>query len=132
MNRYSVEQYALTVCALCVIGLVFSVAEAAYSVVRIYAPNFTMPRTDVEYRATVTNDAYWKWLNSIDKQQPRPTDEELAKRRIEAHGELLTENSQLAKGTLLQSLIYIVMLAIFWFGHWRLALRYREHAPPTA
>ena len=129
MSRFSTEQYALTVCSLCVIGLIIAIAVGAFALVEIYAPDFTMARSDAEYRATVTNDSYWKWLNATDKQQPRPADEDLAKRRAEARRELLAENSQLAKGTLLQSLIYIVTLAVFWFIHWRLALRYRDQVP---
>jgi hypothetical protein len=132
MNRFSVEQYALSVCLLCVVGLVFAVAEAAYAVVQVYAPDFTMPRADLEYRATVTNDSYWKWLSSFDKQQPRPTDDELARRRSDAHRELLAAHSQSAKGSLLQSLIYIVALSVVLVVHWRLALKFRQLAPPSA
>ena len=131
MNRFSVEQYALSVCLLCVLGLVFAFAEGAYSVVQIYAPDFTMTRADLEYRATLTTDTYWKWLSSFDKQQSRPPDEDLAKRRSDAHRELLAAHSHSVKGSLLQSLIYIVALAVVLVIHWRLALKYRQLTPPS-
>jgi len=113
MNRISVEQYALGVCFVCVFGLIFTLAEAVYAIVGIYSPEFTMPRADLEYRATVTNDSYWKWLSSFDKQQSRPSDD------------------QSAKGTLLQSLIYFLVFAVVLIIHWRLAARFRQVAPPA-
>ena len=131
MNRISVEQYALGVCFVCVFGLIFTLAEAVYAIVGIYSPEFTMPRANLEYRATVTNDTYWKWLSSFDKQQSRPSDDELARRRSEAHRELLAAHTQSAKGTLLQSLIYFVVFAVVLIIHWRLAARFRQVTPPA-
>jgi hypothetical protein len=125
MKRNILESYALTVCFACVICFVAFSAAAGYSFVQIVKPDFTMSAYRfVDYQS---NDTYWQTIKGAggcskeDKPAIRPSESELTKLRTEAFSLAKASEQRDGEQTLVKTLIVILVNALAFLIHWRIA-----------
>lgn len=128
MKKSILEIYALAVCFFSVICLMFSAGFAAYAVVRIAKPNFTM--NDWQHQRYQSNDAFWAAESSSaritrkdEPKQPRPSEAELSRRRQQGFSAALKEERRGGAQTLVKSLIITLIDIAVFSVHWRIARR---------
>ena len=125
MKKNILEIYALAVCFVSIICFVVCLGVAGYSLVQIAKPDFTMNSYDFDSHQS--NDAYWKMKGARggcsdgDKPVIRPSERELTKQRTEAFS--LEKASEQRDGyqTLVQTLIIMLVDALAFLIHWRIA-----------
>jgi len=119
--KTKLEIYALSVCFAAVVGLAISLAVAGYSVFEIVAPEVTMRSYD--YDNCQTNETYWKSIRLKD--EARPSEEELTKKRQEAFAVAVKSEQREGVQSLMRCLMFILAFGIVLFVHWKIAVRAR-------
>ncbi len=133
MKKSLLEIYALAVCFATIVCFVVTLGIVTYDLVQIVNPEFTMNSHD--YNRHQSNDAFWKsydcGYDNKEKEKPRPPEEELTKQRLESYKQAIKSEQRDAFQSLTQSVIVIVINAIFFLVHWRIARRAREATQNT-
>lgn len=128
MKKSILEIYALAVCFATVVCFVVAAGIAIYNAIEIITPEFTLSAH--EYNRHQSNDAFWKNCdNSYDndkKENKRPPEEELTKRRLESYQQVIKSERRAAFQSLTKTAIVIILDIIFFVAHWRIARRARE------
>jgi hypothetical protein len=99
-------------------------------VAEFVAPTFMMDT--FAYRQVETNDAYWQYqkMLTFDAQTktygPRPSENELTAKRLEAFAQAVTEERRLAIQALIKAAIMLAGGILFFLPHWQIAKRQRE------
>ena len=124
MKKSIVEIYGLAVCFATIVCFVISLGIGIYDIVEIMNPEFTMKY--YAYDKHQTNDAFWKGKYSRDKKKPRPSEEELTKQREKSFQHEIKKEQRNAFQSLTQILIILVINALVFIIHWRIARRARE------
>ncbi len=131
MKKTILEIYALAVCFVSIICFVVCLGVAGYSLVQIAKPDFTMSsRQFEEYQS---NDIYWErngsgryygksgYCSKEDKSNVRPSESDLSKQRTEAFASAKTLEQRDGGQTLVKTLIIILVNALAFLIHWRIA-----------
>ena len=125
--KSKLEIYALSVCFASVICLVISLGVAGYSVFEVVVPELTMSVYD--YNKYQTNEAYWNSRRSCsreDKTEIRPSEEQLAKDRIEAFDIAIKAEKRGGVQSLIRCLMFLMAAGITLAIHWQIAKKSRE------
>ncbi|MEW6715794.1 MAG: hypothetical protein AB1306_12015 [Nitrospirota bacterium] len=128
MKKSLLEIYALAVCFATMVCFVISLGVAMYSVVEIANPEFTM--NPYQYNRYQSNDAYW--LSKVndyqnkDKEMKRPSEDELTKERNEGYRLAVISERRGGFQGLTKTAIIILIDAVVFLIHWRIARRARE------
>ena len=131
MNRTILNTYAALVCLASLAFLAIGVGVIIYSSIGFVNPSITL--SPYAYPLVESNDAYWfrerRPLPGPDLQYPpRPTDEEITRRR-EAQREVALNNERdLSRQALIRWCIISVIAAIIFFTHWPVLRRSQPHA----
>ena len=133
MKKTILEIYALSVCFVAIVCLVIATGVAAYCVVQIAAPEFTM--SGPTYNQYQSNDAYWascapgiRYCASGDKKMERPPEPELTKQRETGFVNAVTSERRDGAQGLVKSVIFILVAAVVFVAHWYLGRRERARA----
>ncbi|MDD4962352.1 MAG: hypothetical protein PHI11_00385 [Gallionella sp.] len=125
MKKTILEIYALAVCFVSIICFVVCLGVAGYSLVQIAKPDFTMRSYDFDNYQS--NDTYWKMkegrgsCSKEDKSTIRPSESELTKQRTEAFSLEKASEQRDGEQTLVKTLIVILVDALAFLIHWRIA-----------
>tara|TARA_R110002167_G_scaffold201154_2_gene404692 strand:+ start:700 stop:1098 length:399 start_codon:yes stop_codon:yes gene_type:complete len=130
MKKSILEIYALAICFFAVVCVVFTLSFAAWNVVKLTAPSFTL--NSYQYGCMQTNDTYKNcYANNGEftrKENPQvfPTGEALTKARVSAYQTAIHGEQRNALQDLVQEMI-ILIIALLLFGmHWKVARRSRD------
>lgn len=130
MKKTILEIYALAVCFMTVTCFVIVLGIAAYSLLAVAKPEFTIDSW--QYSAHQTNDAFWNdgctgrtFCAPQDKKAERPPESELTRRREESLARILANEQRDSAQLLVKCLIVILIDAATFLLHWLLARRAR-------
>jgi|CXWL01.1.fsa_nt_gi hypothetical protein len=128
MKKTILEIYALAVCFITVTCFVVCLGIAGYSLIEIGKPDFTLSTS--AYEEYQTNDAFWKQndptrFSEKTEKAPRPSEDELTKRRKEAYVRALDSEQREGYQTLIKTLIVMLVDAFAFLAHWIIANRAR-------
>lgn len=132
MKKSILEIYALAVCFVTVVCFVVALGIAAYSILAIAKPEFTI--NTWQHSRHQTNDAYWgncsggNYCGSEDKKKERPGEAELTKQREESFARALLNEQREGSQTLVKFLIVMLVDAAAFALHWRLSRHARAVA----
>ncbi len=133
MKKSLLEIYALAVCFATIVCFVISLGIGIYDLVEITNPEFTL--SSYEFKRHQTNDAFWKSCSSSwrkhDKERTRPPEDELTKQRENSFQRALKAEKRDAFQSLTQIVIILIVNALVFLIHWRLARRARETVETT-
>ena len=124
MKKSLLEIYGLAVCFATIVCFVVSLGIGIYDIVEIVNPEFTM--SSHAYERHQTNDAFWKDKCSGDKEKPRPQEDELTKKREESYQRAIKSEKRDAFQSLIQIAIVLIINALVFIIHWKIARRARE------
>ncbi|MEK6653291.1 MAG: hypothetical protein AABY50_10205 [Nitrospirota bacterium] len=128
MRKSMLEIYALAVCFATIVCFVISLGVALYSVVEIANPAFTM--NSYQYSRYQSNDAYWlsrvNDYGNKEKEMQRPSEDELTKQRTEGYRLAIISEKRDGFQGLTKTTIILLIDAVVFLIHWRLARRARE------
>jgi hypothetical protein len=126
--KSKLEIYALAVCFAAMVCIVLSAGIAAYSLVEITIPEFTM--RSYEYDRYQSNEAFKDGptygRNSCDGSDAagkasQKTDEEITKIRLEAFARAIHSEKREGIQSLIRSVIFLGLGLIVLSVHWRIA-----------
>ena len=120
MKKSVLEIYSLLVCFIAVVWSVIAIGSGIYDVIRITNPTFTI--SGFEYNKYLSDD---KFIEHLGKDRPIPSEEEIKRRREEGMKIALQEEGRLGFQSLVRNLIALILNAIVFTLHWRLARRSR-------
>ena len=129
MKKSILEVYGLAVCFATVVCGVIALGIASYSLVQMINPSFTM--NSYTYDRYQSNDAFWRY-KSLPSYPPkkeeaqRPPEAELTKERLEGYQTAVRAEYRSGAQGFVKSFIVIIIDALFFFFHWRIARRARE------
>ena len=135
MKKTILEIYALAVCFVTVICGVVALGIAAYSLLAIGKPDFTIDTWS--YSQHQTNDAYWNACSGgcagAYRAPPvagkeRPAEEQVTKLREASYTAVLSNEQRNAAQTLTKTLIVLLIDSVFFLLHWQVAKRARANA----
>lgn len=133
MKKSILEIYALAVCFVTVVCFVVALGIAAYSMLEIAKPEFTIDSW--QYSRHQTNDAYWNgysgggpYFGQSEKKKERPNEPELTKEREESFARALSNEQRGGSQTLVKCLIVMLIDATFFAFHWHVSWRARASA----
>ena len=132
MKKSILEIYALAVCFVTVVCFVVALGIAAYSVLEIAKPEFTL--NSWQYSQHQTNDAYWngcsggRYCGPEEKKKERPSEPELTKLREESYARVVSGEQRDGSQTLVKCLIVMLIDAAVFAVHWFVARRARASA----
>ncbi len=124
MKKSLLEIYALAVCLATIVCFIISLGIGIYDIVEIVNPEFTM--SSYVYERHQTNDDFWKNKCSGDKEKPRPPEDELTRQREESYQRAIKSEKRDASQSLTQILIVLIINALVFIIHWKIARRARE------
>ncbi len=124
MKKSLLEIYALAVCFATIVCFVISLGIGIYDLVEITNPEFTL--SSHKYNRHQTNDAFWKNCYSSDKERTRPPEDELTKKRENSFQRALKAEKRDAFQSLTQIVIILIVNALVFLIHWKIARRARE------
>lgn len=128
MKKSLLELYALAVCFAAILCFVIAFGVGVYSVIEITNPEFTM--NSYEYKRYQSNDAYW--LSRVEdyrnkgKEMQRPSEDELTKQRQEGYRLAVIAEKRGGFQVLTKTIIILLIDAVVFLVHWRVARRARE------
>jgi hypothetical protein len=133
LKKSILEIYALAVCFFTVVCFVVALGIAAYSMLAIAKPEFTIDSW--QYLRHQTNDAYWNghsgggpYFGPSEKNRERPSEPELTKEREESFARSLSNEQRSGSQTLVKCLIVMLIDATVFVLHWRVSWRARASA----
>lgn len=133
MKKTILEIYALAVCFVTVVCFVIALGIAAYGIVGIASPNFTI--SSWVYTQHQTNDAFWNSPGdprvrggADDKSKERPNEEALTKQREASYERALASERRDNLQSVVKSSIVMLIDTIVFFLHWLIARRERRRA----
>ena len=129
MKRSLVEIYALAVCFVTVTCFAVAAGIAIYDLVQIAYPEITL--NSHEYERHQSNTAYRTSYYPDAKSIAALSEEEVTKRREESYRSALNGEKRDGWQSLLRMAIVMLVDALFFFVHWRLAKRVRESSVGT-
>jgi hypothetical protein len=124
--KSKLEIYALAVCYAAVVCLVISISVAGYSVIQIADPELTMK--SYNYDKYQSNDRYWEMKQRCSEKEgvvKRPPEEELTKQRLEALRMEIKGERRSGLQTLIYALMFVIVGAVTFLLHWRIASKAR-------
>lgn len=128
MKKSLVEIYALAVCFITVGCFVIVAAIAAWDVVQLAAPKFTINNN--EYEAHLTDQQYSNWLvlrnQYQDERYAPPSGAELTSARITSWEQAIKSEQRGALQSLAKNFIIFAIAAFAFMAHWRMAKRSRS------
>jgi len=128
LKKSLLELYALAVCFAAILCFVIAFGVGVYSVIEITNPEFTM--NSYEYKRYQSNDAYW--LSRVEdyrnkgKEMQRPSEDELTKQRQEGYRLAVIAEKRGGFQVLTKTIIILLIDAVVFLVHWRVARRARE------
>lgn len=132
MKKSILEIYALAVCFFCVSGFVLSLAIAAYHVIAITRPEFTI--NSLPYMKHQSNDAYWReallvrYYKPGETRKDRPSETELTKEREESFTRELNVERRNSSQTLVKCVVVMLVNLLCFVPHLIVA----RHAQKTS
>jgi hypothetical protein len=133
MKKTVLEIYALAICFVTVVCFVIALGIAAYGIVGIANPGFTI--SSWVYAQHQTNDAFWNGPNAPrvhdgtdDKSKERPNEAELTKQREASYERALASERRDNLQSIAKSSIVMLIDMIVFFLHWLIARRERRSA----
>jgi len=128
LKKSILEVYALAVCFTTIVCFVVALGIAMYDIIQISNPEFSL--ISYEYNRHQSNDAFWESYknryDNKDKELKRPTEEELTKQRTESYKQAIKSERRDAFQSITLASIILVIDAIVFLVHWRVARRARE------
>ena len=130
MKKTILEIYALAVCFFTVACFVITLGMVIWDMVEFSAPEFTI--TNHNFECHSSDDSYRDCYSTKhrftrdDSPQVFPSGEELTKKRQESYKQILKSEQRQALQGLVQKLIILLIDALVFFAHWRLASNSRE------
>jgi hypothetical protein len=133
MKKTILEIYALAVCFVTVVCFVVALGIAAYGVVGIVKPDFTV--SSWVYTQHQSNDAFWSGPGGSrvrsggeDKSKERPNEPDLTKLREASYERALASERRDNFQSVTKSSIVILIDLLVFIIHWLLARRERQGA----
>ena len=130
MKRSTLETYALAVCFLSLFCLVISSVIASFDAAKIISPSFTMDRD--EFNKYQSNDSWATvadpWYLRMTTNGTVPTEKQLTGRRMQQYQAALADESHAGQVGLFRRLITLLLTAIVFLAHWKIAKRARQQA----
>lgn len=133
VKKTILEIYALAVCFITVVCFVIALGIAAYGIVGVANPDFTI--SSWVYTQHQTNDAFWNGAGGPrvrdgvdDKSRERPNEAELTKQREASYVRALASERRDSLQSVVKSSIVILIDTIVFFVHWLIARRERRSA----
>ena len=127
-QKNAVEVYAMRICTVTMLFLLFFIGWAIYAVVEYTMPTFIM--SGYEYQQYASNDGYCRQtincFENADMKNPRFSEEVITAKRV---AELATMNEGKkhdAVVALLWSAIFTPICFVAWMVHWRIGRKARE------
>jgi hypothetical protein len=122
MKKSILEIYSLAVCFVTIVCAAVTLGIGLYDLLEISNPEFTLPSH--QYERHQTNEAFYR--NDCKEDGESLTAEEKTKRRLASYEIALKTERRDAVQSLINALIVLVINALVYVGHWRLARRARE------
>ena len=131
MKKTILEIYALAVCFFTVACFVITLGMAIWDTIELSAPEFTISNHNFEchYSDEAYNDCYSSKHQFTRDDSPKtfPSGQELTEKRQKAYEQILKSEQRQALQGLVQKLIILLIDALVFFAHWRLASSSREN-----
>lgn len=131
MKKTILEIYALAVCFFTVACFVITLGLAIWDIVELSAPEFTILNHSFECHQS---DETYKDCNASQHKYTReespevfPSGQELTDARNKSYEQVIKSERRQALQGLVQKMIIILLDALVFFGHWRLARNSREN-----
>jgi hypothetical protein len=131
MKKTILEIYALAVCFVTVTCFIVCLGISGYSFVRITKPDFTME--SYVYDRYQSNDNFWQnncrhgFCSDEDKKMPRPSEDQITKKRLKEFEIALKGEQRDAYQTLVKMLIVMLADSISFFIHWLISKKARQN-----
>jgi hypothetical protein len=129
MKKTILEIYALAVCFFTVGCFIVTIGMALWDVVEISAPEFTISNSS--YQCHQTDQDYRECFSS-KRQYSRektpeifPEGQDLRDKRTDAYNRILKQERRQALQSFVQKLIILMVNALVFFFHWRVAMKAR-------
>jgi len=130
MKKTILEIYALAVCFFAVACFVITLGLAMWDIVELSAPEFTVSNHNFE---CYQSDEAYRDCNASKHKYTReespeifPAGKELTNSRVKSYEKIIKSERRQALQGLVQKLIILLINALVFFGHWRLAKSSRE------
>lgn len=128
--------YALAICFATMVIIAIASGVGLYDIVQASVPSLTVNAW--EYQNLQSNDAYRESFLAMPPDRPRAieppvspvskadtlSEEEITERRTRRLAQLIDNHRRDAFRSLIQALIFILVSAVIYVFHWRLAKRY--------
>lgn len=124
MKKSMLEIYSLAVCFVTVICAVVTIGIGAYDLLEISNPEFTLPA--YQYERHQSNEEFYRKDCEKEKEVKPLSADEKTKQRLASYDVALKAERRDAVQSLIKVFIVLVINAVVFFGHWRLARRARE------
>jgi len=128
MKKTVLEIYALAVCFFTVACMAITLGIAIYDVIQVAVPSFTI--NNYKFEQHQSNDAFRSQLSSYDNKDKAPplSEAEVTKRREESWALSLRSEKHEGAQSLVRILIILIVSAIVFLIHWRIARRSRDNS----
>jgi len=123
MKGIAKQVYSYVVCVICMSVAIIFLCVGIYGIVKIIAPEFTLPQHKWEKVATFQS---FKTSWEMTEDTPELTDEELRIRWQDKREIAIMSEKRAGMQNLINMLICFVVLIPIFIIHWRLARRLRE------
>ncbi len=131
MKKTLMEIYALAVCFIAVACFVVTLGIALWDIVEFTVPEFTISQHD--YERHQSDESYLEYLSKQHKYtkenaEPLPAGDELTKAREDSYEFILSSEKRSALQGFFQKLIILIVDAIAFFIHWKIAGKARRES----
>ena len=128
MKKSIVEIYALAVCFVVLVCAVIAAGIGAYDLVEIASPEFAPP--SYQYERHQSNEAFFQ-VDCEKKSSVNLTEEEKTKQRLASYESAIKAERRDAVQSLIKVMIVLIIDALVFFVHWKLARRSQEAGNAT-
>lgn len=130
MKKSSLEIYALAVCFFTVACFVITLGLAAWHVVELAAPKFTIAANDYEHHQS--DEAYRDWLVSTHSGSEKtpyvpPEGAALTAAKEKSLAEVVDSQRRRALQDFVQNLFFLFIYVVVFAVHWRIAAHARRN-----
>jgi len=129
LKKTILEIYALAVCFVAVAFFAGFLGQTLYGAVQVANPAFTLDK--FQYSTFQSNEAFRRRMDlmpvGLGNEQRMWTNEELTRLREAGYAQALGVEERDGKQSLLHMAIFMLIAAIAFFAHWRIAARARQN-----
>jgi len=126
MKKTILEIYALSICFIATIFLIFHLSEGLYNFIGVVSPDLTMSSYKYEYHQS--NERYKNHCCKKNKKsETEKSEAEITKLRTENYKIELRSEARSCLQKITKNIIYILLAGMLLFVHWKLSKNAREN-----